>query len=159
MYKKGAVSLSMTFLIFIIIALIVLVVLSSAVRSYIVGGLDYFSSLLGRVGGQTSPVSTSETSFVAYLCSTQSNCGQFQNITPYNTTFWYVYYNGNNLSSILPSAIYFSAAIGNYSFTVYNISVGSSTLCSNLSGNAHHDSGYSETGIANIIYYSQTSCP
>lgn len=152
--RKGAIGLGLTFLIFIVIAIVVMIILSSAMRSYVIGGLNFFGSIIGKIGGQTGSVGTEKTAFVAYQC-TLSGCSKFQNVTPYNSSFWYVYFNGQNLSMTLPSAIYFTSVQGNYSFVVYNITTGNLLLCSNLS----FHSGSTVAGEANVIYYSQNYCP
>jgi hypothetical protein len=144
--KHGAVSLGLTILIFLIIAFIVLVILSSAVRNYLIGGLNYFGSLFNQVSGSSVGTGTAKTSFIAYNCSVGDNCAQFPKDAPY---FWYVDYNGQNLSANVSVGIQFTVVVGNYSFTAYKINYGGIYFCSNLSLN----SGYETAGDVRLIYY------
>ncbi len=152
--KRGSVGLGLIFLIMIVIAFVVLVVLSGALRTYIIGGFNFFGSLVNKINGQTRPITTATTVFLAYDCS-YAGCAKFVNATPYNTSFWYVDFNGHNLSATLLYPIYFTSAIGNYSFVVYNITAGPYLLCPSLS----FHSGSASAGSANIIDYSQNYCP
>ncbi len=157
--RYGAVSLGMTFLIFMVIAFVVLIILSSATRNFLIGGLNNFGSLLKQVTGGGGGISgTAESSFTAYMCTT--GC---QTFPAGDQNLWYIDYNGQNSSANVTSPITFSMPYGNFSYTIYNINDSGTILCSNktegvtISGKPIY-AGYAEAGTSNIIYFSHQWC-
>lgn len=158
--KRGAVSLGLMFLIFIVIAFIVLIILSSALRQYLIGGLNAFGHLLTGSGNSTVVGGEARTVFVAYCCTgPSSGCSQFNKNDPYN---WYIDYNGQNSSNNVSTAIVFTTAPGNYSFTVGDIAIpGSGDFISNNTYQGRKtDIGYAVAGSTYLFYYlSYAKCP
>ncbi len=154
--KRGAISLGLTVLILIVIALVVLIVLSNALRTYIVGGFDYFAKLISGASGSTSGIGgTATTNFIAYSCLT-SKCAPFTSTNGGYT--WAIDYNGQNLSGSATTTLTFSDIPGNYSYTAYDVDEnGSGFLCSNVSSGHGptriNGSAYAETSETKIIYY------
>ena len=146
--RRGAVSLGLTVLIVIVIALVVLIVLSNALRTYLIGGFNYFAKLItgASSGSNGSGIGgTATTRFIAFSCVT-TPCAVFP--SSYNYT-WAVDYNGQNLSENVSTPLIFTDIQGNYSYTAYDINESGDFLCSNIS----YNSGHETAGEAKIIYY------
>lgn len=163
--KLGAVSLGLTVLIFIVLALIVLIILSSAIRNSLIGGLTYFGSVISQIiggSGGSSSIGTTRTSFIAYYCPSVFNaqhvCTQTPKRFPSGPSLWYIDYNGQNSSANVSAAIGFTTTPGNFSYSAYNINYSGSIICSNQSsgvtssGEPIH-AGYASAGIVKILYY------
>ena len=138
----------------LVIAFVILVVFSGAIDSYLIGGLNYFSRVLGMSSGSggSGSLGTVESTFTAYDCTSSTVCSAFQS-APY---YWYVNYNGQNLSSWVNASISFTTASGNYSFTAYIINESSVYYCSNLTRSG---SGYNAAGSTRTIYYFNNAGP
>jgi hypothetical protein len=120
---KGQINFSAFVLITAVIAIIILVVFDSAIRSYIVTNL-------GGIGKVTSGFNNSlptefTTNFTAYNCS--SYCGSFKN----QAYSWTINYNGQNYSAYINSSINAVSEKGNYSLEAYPILLPAGEECAN----------------------------
>jgi hypothetical protein len=152
--KRGAVSLGLLVIMVLVIAFVIFVVFAGAIDSYLVGGLNYFSRILGISSGGSGSgnFGTVKTTFTAYNCVSSTSCSTFQS-APY---YWYIDYNGQNLSAWINTSISFTTASGNYSFTAYVINESSVYYCSNLTRSG---SGYNPAGSTRAIYYFNSASP
>lgn len=129
MTRKGQINLGMWVMITAIIAIIILLIFDSTIRSYILTNLESLTSgIAANTGGQFSEVMTN---FTAYNCSTTS-CSAFTNLI-YE---WTVNFNGQNYTAYLNGSIGTSSSPGNYSLEIYPVILQNGEDCSNASVSA-----------------------
>ena len=110
---KGQINLGAWVLITAIVAIIILLIFDSTIRSYIVTNLSsMISGIKSITPGQASEVITN---FTAYNCS--SVCSTFSS----SIYFWTINFNGQNYSAYLNSSISIVSGKGNYSLVAYPI--------------------------------------
>ncbi|MCL4398412.1 MAG: hypothetical protein M1322_02455 [Candidatus Parvarchaeota archaeon] len=120
---KGQINLGTWVLITAIVAILILLIFDSTIRSYIL------TNLSGLITGikSTSPGQLSEviTNFTAYNCS--SACSTFSS----SIYYWTINFNGQNYTYYLNDSIGVSSSAGNYSLELYPVLTSSGELCSN----------------------------
>ncbi|MCL4399018.1 hypothetical protein M1293_00700 [Candidatus Parvarchaeota archaeon] len=157
--EKAQINAGLLVIIIIVAVFVLLIVFVSAIRNFIINGLDSIGSSLVSVtkgsGGGSSFISV-KTNFTAYNCT--STCTPF----PQNSVYtWAIDYNGQNNTDNVSYSIQFSDVQGNYSYTAYPIFAGSSTdiLCSNASASSTFSrSAYAVTGYVYLVYYAKRFC-
>ncbi|EEZ92712.1 MAG: hypothetical protein BJBARM4_0653 [Candidatus Parvarchaeum acidiphilum ARMAN-4] len=120
---KGQINFSAFVLITAIIAILVLVVFDSAIRSYIITNFSNIGKTLS--GFNTSLPKELITNFTAYNCSYY--CSSFSS----EIYSWTINYNGQNYSAYINSSISVVSEKGNYSLEAYPILLPSGEECAN----------------------------
>ena len=120
---KGQVNFGTWVLITAIVAIVILLIFDSTIRSYILTNLgSLISGIKSASPGQFSEVTTD---FTAYDCS--SACSTF----PSSIYDWTLNFNGQNYTYYLNDSINVSSPPGNYSLEIYPIITSYGELCSN----------------------------
>ncbi len=120
---KGQINFSAWVLITAIIAIVILLIFDSTIRTYIMSNLNGLTNDLKTSStGQFSEVTTN---FTAYNCS--SSCTPFPSII-YS---WTINFNSVNYTEYLNDSIRVQSSSGNYSLVIYPIISSYKTLCSN----------------------------
>lgn len=121
---KGQINFGAWVLITAIIAIVILLIFDSTIRTYISSSLAGLTKdIHSSTGGQLSEVTTN---FTAYNCT--SSCVTFSS-TIYS---WTVNFNGNNYTEYLNDTISATSTKGNYSLLIYPIISNYGEQCSNL---------------------------
>jgi hypothetical protein len=120
---KGQINFSTFVLITAIIAIVILVIFDSAIRSYIVTNLSNIGKTVSGFNGNLPTELT--TNFTAYNCS--SYCSSFAS----SVYSWTINYNGQNYSAYLNSSISVISGKGNYSLEAYPILSPYGVQCAN----------------------------
>ncbi len=124
MVKKGQINLGVWVIITAIIAIVILLIFDSAIRSYIITNLG---SITKGVSSSTSgQLSTVTTNFTAYNCISGS-CSMFST----SVYSWTINFNAQNYTEYLSTAIEITTSSGNYSLEIYPIVTSEGTECSN----------------------------
>lgn len=120
---KGQVNFGTWVLIIAIVAIIILLIFDSTIRSYILTNLSSLvSGIKSASPGQLSEVTTN---FTAYNCS--STCSTF----PSSIYYWTINFNGQNYTYYLNNSISVTSSPGNYSLEIYPVLTSNGELCSN----------------------------
>ena len=148
---KGQINLSTWILITAIVAIVILLIFDSTIRTYIVSSLSGLTKDISTsTGGQLSEITTN---FTAYNCS--SSCSPFSS-TIYS---WTLNFNGNNYTEYLNNSIGISSSTGVYSLVVYPILSNYGEECSNIT-NSVSSTKTTRISAGNVynVYYFKSKC-
>ena len=121
---KGQINFGVWVLITAIIAIAILLIFDSTIRSYIITNLGGLTrGITTSTGGQFSEVTTN---FTAYNCT--SFCHPFSN----RVYSWAINFNGANYTAYLNDNISITSSPGNYSLEIYPIISPYGEQCSNI---------------------------
>ena len=157
--KRAQINAGLLVIIIIVAVFVILIVFVSAIRTFIIKGLDTVGAVLLSIikgGSGGSSFISAETNFTAYNCT--STCVPFPSHSVYT---WAIDYNGHNLTENISSSIQFSDVSGNYSYTAYPIFAGSriNIMCSNASTTSTFSkSAYAVAGYVYLVYYAKRFC-
>jgi hypothetical protein len=145
---RGQINFGVWVLIVAIVAIIILLLFDSTIRSYIVTNLSSLvSGIKSASPGQLSEVTTN---FTAYNCT--STCSTF----PSSIYYWTIKFNGQNYTYYLNTSISVSSSTGNYSLEIYPILTSSGELCSNATSSTQQTKTLNVPADKNYkIYYSK----
>ncbi len=125
---KGQMNFSMWVLITAIIAIVILLVFDSAIRTYIVSSFSGLTKYIKTSnGGQFSTITTN---FIDYNCS--SSCQPFSS----SVYSWTIKFNGANYTNPLNNQISVSSSPGTYTVIIYPIISNYGEECSNLTSSS-----------------------